>query len=146
MSNFNKAVNELASNIKTANDIINRNVLNDLIEANESLYQEIIDNPSAKFNPSHKALIGDNLRAFCPFLPEGLCLPPDKMSEIYDYLFGGTNHLCHSDRSDNTVCLGGREWALNAWYSMGIINAPTDEALADAMRRHGVEPKEHING
>lgn len=79
----------------------------------------------------------------CPFLPEGLCLPPDKMIEIYEYLAGGTNHLCHGDRSDQTICLGGRTWALETWHSMGIISAPTNEALADAMRRHGVEPKEH---
>lgn len=139
-------VNELASNIKSANDIFNKNVLEDLIEANESLYQEIIDNPSAKFNPSHKALIGDNLRAFCPFLPEGLCLPPDRMSEIYEYLVGGTNHLCHSDRSDQTICLGGRNWVLKVWHSMGIISAATDEALAEAMRSHGIEPEGHISG
>lgn len=82
----------------------------------------------------------------CPFLPEGLCLPPDTMSEIYSYLFGGTNHLCHSDRSDNTVCLGGRKVTLETWYLMGKISAATNEALAEAMRRHGVEPKEHING
>lgn len=63
MSNFNKAVNELASNIKTANDIINRNVLNDLIETTEGLHQYISENPNAKFEPWHKGVIGDNLRA-----------------------------------------------------------------------------------
>lgn len=82
----------------------------------------------------------------CPFLPNGLPLPPKEMAEIYSYLFEGINHLCHSDRSDKTICLGGRNWALETWHSIGVINAPTNEALAEAMRAHGVEPKEHING
>lgn len=82
----------------------------------------------------------------CPFLPDGLPLSPRYMAHVYSYLWQGENHLCHSDRNDETVCLGGRKVTLEAWYLMGKISAPTNEALAEAMRRHGVEPKEHIEG
>jgi len=68
------------------------------------------------------------------------------MASVYGYLLEGQNHLCHSDRSNETVCLGGRKVTLETWYLMGKISAPTNEALAEAMRAAGVEPKEHING
>lgn len=80
----------------------------------------------------------------CPFLPDGLWLPPEKLAEIYEYLTNGMNHLCHGDRTNNTVCVGGRNWQLEMWCNMGWIDAPTNEALALAMRKTGVEPKEHI--
>lgn len=80
----------------------------------------------------------------CPFLPDGLPLDSDKMAEIYQYLIEGVNHLCHSDHSSETVCFGGRQWQLEIWHRIGRISAPTNEALADAMRAAGVEPKKHI--
>lgn len=30
------------------------------------------------------------------------------------------------------------------WHSMGIISAPTNKALAQAMKQAGVEPAKHI--
>lgn len=82
--------------------------------------------------------------ASCPFSCTGLKLGKDKMFEIYQYLFEGTNHLCHSDRSGATICWGGRQWQLDVWSKMGIIEEPTNEALAIAMEKAGVEPKAHI--
>jgi hypothetical protein len=79
----------------------------------------------------------------CPFLPDGLLLGADRMANIYQHLFEGTNHLCHS-RSNQTICFGGRQWQLYVWHQIGRISAPTNEALAEAMRAAGVEPKEHI--
>lgn len=82
----------------------------------------------------------------CPFLPDGLPLSPKYMAKVYGYLLQGENHLCHSDRSNETVCLGGRKEQLKIWHLLGRISAPTNEVLAEAMRAHGVEPKDHING
>lgn len=81
----------------------------------------------------------------CPFLPDGLPLRLKYMEKVYGYLLEGKNHLCHSDRTNQTVCLGGREEQLRMWHLIGRISAPTNEALAEAMRAAGVEPKEHIN-
>lgn len=83
--------------------------------------------------------------ASCPFRPDGLKLSGEKISEIYTYLFTGANHLCHSDRSGETICYGGREWQREIFYKFGVIKQPTNEALADAMQNLGIEPKEHIN-
>lgn len=81
--------------------------------------------------------------ATCPFLCTDL-LSPEKMAEIYVYLLSGTNHLCHSDRTNNTVCLGGRKFQLTSWHCLGVISEPTNEALAIAMSDAGVKPKGHI--
>lgn len=82
----------------------------------------------------------------CPFLPNGLSVDGGEMSKIHKYLFEGTNHLCHSDRSNQTICAGGRQWQLEIWHCIGRIKAPTNEALAEAMRAAGVEPEKHICG
>lgn len=82
----------------------------------------------------------------CPFRsdPQRLALSCEKMLEIYSYLLRGTNHLCHNDLSSKTICTGGRRWQLKMWHSMGIISAPTNVALAKAMKQAGVEPAKHI--
>lgn len=59
-------------------------------------------------------------------------------------LLSGCNHLCHSDPTNKTICRGGRDFQLQVFHRLGIIENPTDEALAEAMRKCGVEPKEHI--
>lgn len=82
----------------------------------------------------------------CPFKRDGVELRPSAMAKIFQYLIGGANHLCHSDRSNNTVCLGGRHWQLEMWCSMGWITEPTNEALAEAMRSAGIKPEKHIAG
>ena len=82
----------------------------------------------------------------CPFrpYPKGLALSCEKMLEIYSYLLSGTNHLCHNDRTNKTICAGGRRWQLEIWHSTGIISAPTNKALARAMKKAGVKPAKHI--
>jgi hypothetical protein len=82
--------------------------------------------------------------ATCPFREGGFDLGSEKMAEIYGYLLQGVNHFCHSDRSNQTVCRGARSWQLSAYCSMGIISEPTDEALREAMRKMGIEPKGHV--
>jgi len=81
----------------------------------------------------------------CPFIEGGYELEPERLSDIYGYLLGGSNHLCHSDDTNETVCRGGRNWQLQAFCSRGIIAEPTDAALAAAMRAAGVKPGPHIN-
>lgn len=80
----------------------------------------------------------------CPFTENGLKLHPDKLTEIQGYLISGTNHFCHQDKSNQTVCRGGRDYQLKIWFKMGIISEPTHESLIITMRRMGVEPEDHI--
>ncbi len=77
----------------------------------------------------------------CPFKEDGLKLDTEKMGEIFSYLITGTNHFCHSDYRDNAVCRGGRNYQLDIWAKIGLIDEPTDTALYKAMRESGVEPK-----
>lgn len=77
----------------------------------------------------------------CPFREDGLKLDAEKMGEIYSYLITGTNHFCHSDYREQTICRGGRNWQLHVWANIGLIDEPTDEALYRAMKESGVEPK-----
>ena len=81
--------------------------------------------------------------ATCPFIHTDI-LPAKKIAEIHTYLLSGTNHLCNSDRTNRTICLGGRKFQLESWHRLGIISEPTAEALAIAMRDAGVKPEKHI--
>ncbi|MDY7008893.1 MAG: hypothetical protein SWX82_34540 [Cyanobacteriota bacterium] len=82
----------------------------------------------------------------CPFEgKEPLQLSSKRLSEIVDYVSKGTNHLCHNDRTGDTVCRGGRNIFLKLQYMRGNISEPTDEALSDAMKDIGIEPGYHIN-
>lgn len=75
---------------------------------------------------------------------DGGCeLSEDRRIEIQTYLIKGTNHLCHTE--DNTqVCRGGREFQLQCWHRMGLIEEPTDAALRKAMQEHGFQPGAHV--
>jgi hypothetical protein len=77
----------------------------------------------------------------CPFREGGLGLGITKLEEIKAYLLQGTNHFCHSDSNNKTICRGGRNYQLEMWYKAGIISAPTDEALEEAMLKMGITPK-----
>ncbi|GAA6621572.1 hypothetical protein [Scytonema sp. NUACC26] len=74
----------------------------------------------------------------CPFFCDGLKLDPDYMMKVYSYLAEGTNHICHS--GNQHICYGGRQWQLNVFCSQGLIEAPTNESLFEAMRKQGIEP------
>jgi hypothetical protein len=80
----------------------------------------------------------------CPFLKRGLELQPEVIAEIHQYLLRGQNHYCHSDPTNHTICRGGRNYQLETWCRMGVIAAPTDEALRLAMEAAGVKPRSHI--
>lgn len=81
----------------------------------------------------------------CPFEGKSpLALPPEKLTEIINYLGEGQNHICHN--SQNKICRGGRNLQLKIFTAQGFIDKPTDEALAEAMKANGVKPKIHING
>lgn len=82
----------------------------------------------------------------CPFHDDGIKLRPTYLGQIYEYLLNGENHFCHSVRDDKRVCFGGRQWQLDMFYRLGHISAPTNEALAEAMRQADVEPSECIVG
>lgn len=82
----------------------------------------------------------------CVFRPEadgGIELAPTRRVEIQEYLLRGVNQLCHHDEN-RTVCRGGRDYQLQCWHRIGLLAEPTDEALREAMRAAGVEPKRHI--
>lgn len=82
----------------------------------------------------------------CVFRPEkdgGIELTPSRRIEIQAYLLQGVNQLCHHDE-DKTICRGGREFQLQCWHRMGIIEEPTDAALREAMEQRGQEPGDHI--
>lgn len=60
-----------------------------------------------------------------------------RLAEIVRYLLKGTTHLCHSRPSRGPrklACRGGRNIQLKTWHAMGLIEEPTDEALAAAMK------------
>lgn len=90
------------------------------------------------------AKLGKQQCSTCPFRPSGIQLPPERMEEIRGYLIKGVNHMCHSDQSNRTVCVGGRKYTLEIWHRLGWISAPTNEALRLAMSLSGVHPKRHI--
>lgn len=72
-------------------------------------------------------------------------LRPERLAEIQAYLLQGTPHLCHTPQMNggpDRACRGGRDFQLQCWARMGIIAEPTDEALAEAMRKAGVDPQE----
>lgn len=63
----------------------------------------------------------------------------DRLGEIQSNAIRGVNQLCHSaldrrGRQRPIVCRGAREYQLMIWCRMGLIDAPTDEALASRMR------------
>lgn len=97
-----------------------------------------------KVQPGTK--INDQQCATCPFREdgEGYDLGHERLAEICLYLTKGENHFCHSDRSNRTICRGGRDYQLNLFHRMGVIDAPTDEALRAAMKESGLDPQEHI--
>jgi len=51
------------------------------------------------------------------------------MAEICQYLVEGVNHLCHNDRTNVTVCRGRRNFQMQTWAAMGLIESATDESL-----------------
>jgi hypothetical protein len=67
-------------------------------------------------------------------------LRPGRLDEIRAYLIGGTPHLCHHAPENRFACRGGRDYQLMIWHRLGMISAPTDGALAEAMRGLGLEP------
>lgn len=80
----------------------------------------------------------------CPFGNEPIALTADRLQAIQTYLIQGTNHFCHSDPDNKTICRGGRNFQLNIWHRLGMIAEPTDEALHAAMAAAGVQPKVHL--
>ena len=81
--------------------------------------------------------------ATCVFRPErdgGIHLTPERHAEIRNNLLRGINQICHGD-DNKTICRGGRNFQLEIWARLGIIGAPTDEALERAMRAQGIEPR-----
>lgn len=84
--------------------------------------------------------------ATCVFRPveDGGCeLTDERREEIKQYLLSGTNQLCHHD-DNQTICRGGRNFQLQCWSRMGVIEEPTDAALRKAMEASGVQPGSHI--
>ncbi len=82
----------------------------------------------------------------CPFRTDGneLDLHENTLTRIKRDLLRGFNHLCHGDRKNQTVCRGGRDWQLEIFFAQGLIDSPTAESLANAMKGMGIKPKKHI--
>lgn len=70
---------------------------------------------------------------------EGGCeLGAKRHEEIKLQLIKGINQICHHD-DNKTICRGGRNFQLQVFFRMGVIEAETDEALKQAMERAGVK-------
>lgn len=95
---------------------------------------------------SKPSRVNKNKCETCPFGSgdRAIRLSPEYFQEILNYLAKGTNHLCHSDSRNKTVCRGGRDIQLKLMCHRGWIPEPTDEALAKAMEEGGIKPKCHI--
>ena len=82
----------------------------------------------------------------CIFRPNSQMLRSQRLGEIQAYLMQGNTHLCHSpDLAEpgstgiNThACRGGRDWQIQIWHRLGLIDEPTDAALDLAMRAAGI--------
>lgn len=81
----------------------------------------------------------------CIFRRDGneTMLRPERLGEIQAYLIQGVPHLCHTPQVTGTneeiACRGGRDYQLHIWSRLGMISAPTDEALAEAMKQVGIK-------
>lgn len=67
-------------------------------------------------------------------------LRPGRLDEIKSYLISGTNHLCHTPhkgRRNALACRGGRDFQLQCWHRMGVLDDPTDASLAAKMKEAG---------
>ena len=53
-------------------------------------------------------------------------ITPERQAEIKAYLIKGTNHICHTT---NRICRGARNFQLQIFYRLGLIEEETDEAL-----------------
>ena len=80
----------------------------------------------------------------CPFREGGLDLGVTRINEIMTYLVAGVNHFCHSDKTERTICRGGRDYQLEIWHRVGILDHPTDDALGKALIVSGLTPGKHI--
>lgn len=68
--------------------------------------------------------------ATCVFKAEcdgGIHLAAGRREEIQVNLLRGINQICHHGNS--SICRGGRDFQLQVFHRMGIIDAPTDAAL-----------------
>ena len=80
----------------------------------------------------------------CIFREDGnqVELAPGRLDKIKTYLLRGTAHRCHHPEAEGcrkiVICRGGRDWQLQAWHRMGLIVAPTDEALTARMVELGL--------
>lgn len=81
--------------------------------------------------------VRDQMCATCVFKSEregGVHLAPERNAEIRAQVLKGYNQLCHHDK-DKTICRGGRDFQITLWYRLGILDAPTTEALEEAQRK-----------
>ncbi len=76
---------------------------------------------------SHFLEAPDHQCATCIFREDGLELAPGRLEEIQLYLLQGQQHICHTH--DDQACRGGRDLQLQIFSRLGLIAAPTDEAL-----------------
>lgn len=67
----------------------------------------------------------------------GIYLRPGALEQIQAAAIRGICQECQGD-DNRTLCRGIRDYQLTIWARMGIIDEPTDEALAAAMRKAGV--------
>ena len=69
-------------------------------------------------------------------------LSPGRLDAIRAYLIEATPHECHypqtHGQNKHIVCRGGRDYQLMIWHRMGLIAAPTDEALHEKMVSLGI--------
>lgn len=64
----------------------------------------------------------------CIFHPGQETVSNERLGEITEYIIKGTQHYCHVT---NKICRGARDFQLIVFRRLGIIKAPTDQALYD---------------
>lgn len=90
----------------------------------------------------------------CPFEgEEPIQLSPDRLDRIYGLVATFQNsHICHGDRTHQTLCRGARNLQIKIAFVRGWINEPTDECFQEMLelsarfsQDSGIE-SDHRNG
>jgi hypothetical protein len=93
-------------------------------------------NPPPKVQPKQCAT--------CIFRTDGneVELNPGRLTEIQCYLAKGTPHECHTPQKlgqrKHIVCRGGRDFQLQIFHRMGLLDEPTDACLEAKMKELGI--------
>ena len=69
----------------------------------------------------------------CPFneTSDGKYYNPDLVAKLMLTIISEKNHICHT--TSTTICRGSRDYQLEIYYRLGVLEAPTDKAWKKAL-------------